>query len=328
VSERVLVTGATGFVGAGLVTALAHAGKKVRAATRRPEVASFPKRVEVVAVPDFREGVDWKAPLAGVDAVVHLAGIAHVGLKLDAAVYDRVIHVATAEMARACADAGVRRLLFLSSLRAQSGAAATHVLREDDAPEPSEHYGRAKLKAEAAVRACGSTWTILRPAVVYGPGVKGNLAGLMRVAATPWPLPFASFTNLRSLVGLENLIAAVGFALDADAAINQTYLVADPEPVTFADIVAALRRGMGRASRLYPVPPVLIAGALKALSRANVWDRLGGSLVVDSGKLIAAGWSPDRDTLAGLARMAEVTLAARATASCCATYAGKATSSS
>jgi UDP-glucose 4-epimerase len=201
-------------------------------------------------------------------------------------------------------------------------------LREDDVPEPSEHYGRAKLKAEAAVRACGSTWTILRPAAVYGPGVKGNLAGLMRLAATPWPLPFASFTNLRSLVGLENLVAAVGFALDAEAAINQTYLVADPEPVTFADIVAALRRGVGSSSRLFPVPPALFAAGLKAFGRGDVWERLGASLVVDSGKLIAAGWSPARDTLAGLARMAEATLAARATASCGASYSGKDTSSS
>jgi nucleoside-diphosphate-sugar epimerase len=327
VSDRVLVTGATGFVGVGLIEALARAGKRVRAATRRPEAASFPKGVEVVGVPDFRQAVDWQASLAGVDAVVHLAGIAHVGLKLDTAVYDRVIHLATAELARACADAGVRRLFFLSSVRAQSGAASTHVLREADVPKPVEDYGRAKLKAEAAVRASGAAWTILRPAVVYGPGVKGNLASLMRIAATPWPLPFASFNNLRSLVSLENLVAAVGFALDSDAATNQTYLVADPEPVTFAEIIAALRQGLARRSRLLPVPPAVFAGCLKALGRGDVWERLGGSLVVDPGKLIAAGWCPDRETCAGLVRMAAATLAAGAVADH-GNYPRKATSSS
>ena len=312
-SGRVLVTGASGFVGAALVAALVRAGKRVKAATRGPEARLFQGDVEVAAVPDFQDAVDWKPALAGVDTVVHLAGIAHVGLKLDPAVYDRVIHATTADLARACAQAGVRRLVFLSSVRAQSGAAAAHVLREDDAPHPAETYGRAKLKAEAAVRSGATPWTILRPAMAYGPGVKGNLASLLRIADTPWPLPFASFKNLRSLVSLENLIAAIMFALDSDAAVNELYLVADPKPATLAEIVAALRQGLGRPPRLYPVPPALFATVLTALGHADVWERLGGSLVVDPAKLIAAGWRPDADTKAGLARMAAATLRARAT---------------
>jgi nucleoside-diphosphate-sugar epimerase len=303
VNGRVLVTGATGFVGRALVADLLQTGNQVRAATRDPATAALPPDAEVVAVPDFRAPVDWAPLLDGVDAVVHAAGIAHVGPAVAADDYDRVVHQATAELANACAQTGVRRLVFVSSIRAQSGAAAGHVLRETDAPHPTEPYGRAKLRAEAAVRKAAVTATILRPVMVYGPGVKGNLASLMRLAATPLPLPFASFACKRSLVSLDNLISAIRFALDAPEAAGETYIVADPDPVSLAEIIAALRSGAGRSPGLVPMPPAGIAAALKLIGRADAWERLGGALVADPGKLIAAGWQPEADTGTGLARM-------------------------
>jgi nucleoside-diphosphate-sugar epimerase len=309
VSERVLVTGASGFVGAALVPALLKEGRRVRALARDRRAQSLPG-AEVAALPDLRGTVDWGPLLEGVGAVVHLAGVAHVGPRVDPAVYDRVNHVATAELAAGCAKAGVRRLVFVSSVRAQSGAAATHVLKETDAPRPSEPYGRSKLMAEQAVRSSAVPSTILRPAMVYGPGVKGNLARLMRLAASPWPLPFASFASKRSLVSLDNLIAAILHVLEAESAAGETYLVADPGPVTLAEILTALRRGAGRSPNLFPVPPALFETALKLAGRADVWERLGGALIVDASKLIAAGWRPDPDTKAGLARMVEASLRA------------------
>lgn len=303
-SERVLVTGASGFVGRALVATLLHEGRPVRAATRDPASCALPADAEIAALPDLREAADWAPLLDGVGAVVHLAGIAHVGPGVDAAVYDRVNHVATAELAAACAGASVRRLVFVSSVRAQSGAAVAHVLKESDAPRPSEAYGRSKLMAEEAVRSSAVSWTILRPVMVYGPGVKGNLARLERLAATPWPLPFASFTGRRSLVGLDNLVAAISLALDAKRMSGELFLVADPEPATLAEMLTALRRGAGRAPRLFALPPTLFEAALKLVGRGDVWERLGGELVVDPGKLIAAGWRPDPDTKAGLARLA------------------------
>lgn len=310
--SRVLVTGASGFVGAALVPALARAGKQVRAATRTPAAVCFSREVDVVAVPDFRQSVDWGPRLADIDAVVHLAGVAHVGLKRNAGVYDRVIHRATAELAQACARTGVRRVVFVSSIRAQCGARADHVLREDDPGQPTEDYGKAKLKAEAAVRASDVASTILRPAMVYGAGVKGNLATLQRLADTSWPLPFASFTNRRSLLSLDNLLAAIAFVLDADAAVGETYVVSDPKPVTLPEIIAALRQGAGRSPRLFPVPPQGFAAGLGLIGRRDMWARIGGALVVDPSKLMAAGWRPDADTRAGLARMARARLAAAA----------------
>ena len=303
-SARVLVTGATGFVGRALVDALADAGHRVRATTRQGAEAKFRVGVETVTTGDYRQPVDWAPLLTGVDSVVHLAGIAHIGPAIDEAAYDRVVHLATAELAAACSKAAVRRLVFMSSVRAQSGPAADGVLTENDAPRPTEAYGRAKLRAEAAVSAAGVPWTILRPTMVYGAGAKGNLARLLRVADSPWPLPFAGLANRRSLVSLDNLIAAVRFVLGADVAARQVYLVADPTPVTLPQIIAALRRGLGRAPRLYPVPPAAFAQAFKLIGRGDVWDRIGGSLVVDPGKLIAAGWRPDADTLGALARIA------------------------
>jgi nucleoside-diphosphate-sugar epimerase len=197
-------------------------------------------------------------------------------------------------------------------VRAQSGPTAPRGLTERDEPQPSEAYGRCKLKAEAAVRACAVASTVLRSVMVFGPGVKGNLASLMHLADTPWPLPFASFTNERSLVSLENLVSAITFVLGAEASIGETYIVADPKPVTTAEIVAALREGAGRPRRLYPVPPALFAAGFKAIGRGDIWERLGRRLVADPEKLMAAGWRPDPDTKAALIRMAAAVARARA----------------
>ena len=303
-SGRVLVTGASGFVGHALVRTLVSAGIPVRAATRTPSATAFPGGVEVVAVPDHMQPFDWAPVLDGVEGVVHLAGIAHIGPGTDPAVYDRVIHAATAELVAACSRAGIKRFVFMSSVRAQSGACADGVLTETDPPHPTEVYGRAKLAAEAAVKAADIAWTVLRPVMVYGPGAKGNIARLQRLAETPWPLPLASFTAHRSLVSLDNLTRAVVFALRAGVTERQTYLVGDPKPVTVAEIVAALREGLGRPPRLFAVPLPLFELPLKLLGLGDMWERLAGSLVVDPGKLIAAGWRPDADTLGALARMA------------------------
>ena len=303
-SGRVLVTGASGFVGRALVRALVAAGTPVRAATRDPAAVEFAGGVEVVAVPDYMQPVDWASVLDGVETVVHLAGIAHIGPGVDPAVYDRVIHAATAELAAACSRAGIKRFVFMSSVRAQSGPCARGVLTEADVPRPTEAYGRAKLAAETAVRDADVGWTVLRPVMVYGPGAKGNLASLQRVADTAWPLPLARFTARRSLVSVDNLSGAVLFALGAGATEHQTYLVADPRPVTVAEVVAAIRNGLGRPPRLFAVPLPLFELPLKLVGRGDVWERLAGSLVVDPGKLIAAGWRPDAGTRRALARMA------------------------
>ena len=300
---RVLVTGASGFIGNALVIALGATGHEVRAALRRPGQFDFPIRVEIVRHADLASPIDWMPLLVSVDAVVHLAGIAHVGSDVPDALYDRVNHLATAELAAAAKRAGVKRFVFISSIRAQSGPTADHVLTEADDPRPTDAYGRSKLAAEAAVRASGVHFTILRPVLIYGSGVKGNFAALARLAALPLPLPFAAFRNMRSLLGRDNLITAVLFVLGNTASSGETNLVADPEPLSVADIIAAVRQGLGRSPGLLNVPPSLVHMLLRISGRESLWSRLSGDLVVAPDKLIHAGWRPRSDTRAALARI-------------------------
>jgi UDP-glucose 4-epimerase len=300
---RILVTGASGFVGRALVAELANAGHSLRAAMRQP-ADIFPRPVEVIAVSDLTRPVEWRPLLRDIDTVVHLAGIAHAGPEIAEQAYDRVNRLATAELAAAAQTMGIRHLVFMSSIRAQCGPASETVLRETDAARPTDAYGRSKLAAEDAVRAAGVPFTILRPVLIYGAGVKGNFARLMALARKPWPLPFGLCRNRRSLLARRNLIDAVHFAIASPAAKGETYVVADPAPLTLAGIVTALRVGEGRRPGLLPVPPALIARVAAALGRAEEWQRVGGSQVADPARLMHAGWKPALETAGGLAALA------------------------
>jgi len=299
---RILVTGASGFVGRALVAELADAGHSVRAAMRQP-ADIFPRSVEVIAVSDLTRPVEWRPLLRDIDTVVHLAGIAHSGPEIAEEAYDRVNRLATAELAGAAKIMGIKHLVFMSSVRAQTGPASDTILRETDAPRPTDFYGRSKLAAEDAVRAAGVPFTILRPVLIYGPNVKGNFARLMALARKPWPLPLGLCRNRRSLLARRNLIDAVHFAVASSVAKGETYVVADPDPLTLAEIVTALRAGEGRGPGLLPVPPGLIALASNALGRADEWQRLGGTQVADPAKLMQAGWKPALHTREGLAAL-------------------------
>ncbi|NVO12692.1 MAG: NAD-dependent epimerase/dehydratase family protein [Rhodoplanes sp.] len=298
-TRRVLVTGATGFVGRALVPALAATGRLVRAAARTPASIRGGDRIEPAPLPDLADHVDWAPLLAGVDEVVHLAGMAHRSGVEDAG-YDRVIRGATGELARACMGRPIQRFVFVSSIGAQAGASATHAVSEADEPHPVTAYDRAKLAAEAELRATRIPFTILRPALVYGPHVKGNMALLMRISASPWPLPAAAFSNRRSLLALDNLVDALVFCLDNPATLGETYVVADPDPITLAEMITILREAAGRPAPGSPAPPAPFEILLRTNERSVLWDRIGGELVVDPGKLLATGWRPPVETRGGL----------------------------
>ena len=306
---RILVTGASGFIGRALVAELANAGHTVRAAMRQP-ADIFARSVEVIAVADLTRPFEWRPLLRDVETVVHLAGIAHAGAGIAEQAYDRVNRLATAELATAAKANNIRHLIFMSSIRAQSGPASAGVLRETDAARPTDAYGRSKLAAEDAVRASGVPFTILRPVLIYGTGVKGNFARLMALARKPWPLPLGLCRNRRSLLARRNLIDATHFVMTLPATKGETYIVADPAPLTLAEIVAALRAGEGRRPGLLPVPPALIALSARAAGRDEEWQRVGGILVADPGKLMRAGWKPAADTRGSLAELVRATVAA------------------
>ena len=303
---RVLVTGASGFVGRALTRALANAGIKVRAAARNVSAIPSGANIEAATLPDLSRPVDWRPLLRNIDAVVHLAGIAHVSEEIADAQYDRANRLATKELALAAAmTPDIRRLIFVSSIRAQSGPTSDHTLTENDPPMPTDAYGRSKLAAETFVRGYGVPATVLRPVVIYGEEARANIAQLIKIAGLPFPLPFGAFDNQRSLLALDNMISAIRFVLDTPSTAGETYLVSDPSPVSLADMIAILRRGRGRAPSLISVPPEWIGAALRAAGKNDIWERIGSSLIADSAKLRAAGWQPPTDTpraLAGLVR--------------------------
>jgi UDP-glucose 4-epimerase len=302
--RRVLVTGASGFIGRPLVAALDGAGYAVRAAVRDRRGPRFPPGVELAALPDLSAAIDWSPLVAETDAVVHLAGIAHVGPDMPEATYDQVNHLAAADLARASSAAGVKRFVLMSSIRAQTGAAADRPLTEADIARPTDAYGRSKLAAEAAVRAAGVPCTILRPVLIYGPGVKGNLASLLRLAALPIPMPFARLTNRRSMLALDNLIAAVRFALDDARAVNETFIVSDPDALSVAETISILRAALGRSPVLLAVPPGLMSMLLGLIGQRASFERLAGTLIAEPAKLLGAGWCPRVETRAALGEMA------------------------
>jgi len=299
-----LVTGASGLIGRAVVAASAARGATVRAAVRRPPLPAFAPGVEVVQHPDLRLPFDWDPLVAGIDTIIHLAGIAPTRRGVRPALFDIVNRQATARLAEAAARAGIRHFVFVSSIRAQSGPAADHALTERDAAAPTDAYGRSKLAAEAAVRASGVPFTILRPVPVYGPGVGGYVALLVRAARSPWPLPLKDFVSRRSLLGLDNFVSALAFVL-AQPAAGEIYVVADPGvPLRLGDVAATLRRAQGRWPLIVPFPTQYLELPLRLLRRADIWERLGGNLRVDAGKLIAAGWQPAHDTRSGLTALA------------------------
>ena len=301
--RRILVTGASGFIGRAVVPALAAAGHDVRAAVRRGP-APFGSPVEVVSHGDLGAEVDWRPLMAGMEFMVHLAGIAHTRPGLPEAGYDRINHRATAELAEAARAARIERLVLVSTVRAQAGPASDRTLTEADVPRPTDPYGRSKLAAEIALARSGVPFTVLRPVLVYGPGAKGNLRALMRLCALPVPLPLGALTNRRSLLSMQNLAAAILHVLSRDACGGETYVVADPQPLSLPEIVTALRAGFGKRPGLIALPGGLIRLGLAALGRAHNWDQLNGQLIVAPNKLIASGWRPDPDTKAALAALA------------------------
>lgn len=307
----IALTGATGFIGRYLLQDLPKRGFRVRALLRRP--ATVPLEAASAVIGDIARPQNMAAALADVDAVVHSAALApglHSGTPEDDY---RVLNTeATVALARAAERCGAKRFVFLSSIRAQAGPSAAAVLTESAPAVPESAYGRSKLAAEQGLDGLALDWVALRPVLVYGPGVRGNMAELVKLARSPWPLPLGALAAKRSLLALENLSAAVAAVLAAPGPLRRPFVVADREVLTVGEMVAALRRGFARPPGLFPVPTPLLRAGFGLTGRAETFRRIGEPLVVDTSALAALGWRPEVSTPEGLERLAaaEATIAA------------------
>ncbi|NIU05472.1 MAG: SDR family oxidoreductase [Gammaproteobacteria bacterium] len=308
---RVLVTGATGFVGRALCRELLRRGHTVVAAVRRE--AELPDGCETRLVAEIGPDTDWSATLVGIDAVAHLAARVHVmraSAADELAAYRRTNVEGTLRLARAAAQAGVERFVFLSSIKVMGEVSPHGPLTEADPPRPQDPYAVSKLEAERGLSEVAGRYAmglvILRPPLVYGPGVKGHFHSLLRLVDRGVPLPLGAIDNRRSLLYLGNLADAIGLCLSHPAAPGKTFLLRDGEDLSTPDLVRRLAAALGRRSFLFSFPPSWLLPMARALGRGGQAERLLGSLCLEDRPIRQElGWPPPFTVQDGLRETAE-----------------------
>lgn len=307
-----LVSGANGFVGQPLCEEIIRQGWQVRAAVRSP--CQLPVGVELVAIGAINFETKWADALSGVDVVIHLAARVHVmkDSATDPLAEFRAINVeGTMNLARQAAKAGVRRFVYLSSIKVNGEQTLPgRPFTADDVPAPLDPYGISKHEAEEGLRKLaqqtGIEVVVIRPPLVYGPGVKANFLNMMRWLHKGVPLPFGAINNRRSLVALDNLVDLVVTCLEHPAAANQTFLVSDGEDLSTTELLRRMAAALNVPARLLPVPHKLLEAGFKMVGKSDLAQRLCGSLQVDITKeCIMLDWKPLISVDEGLHRTAE-----------------------
>ena len=307
-------------MGRAMQEALLGRGFGVRAVRRPGSIAGTDadidaqQQVRAELLPlDITPTTSWADALRDCRSVVHLAALAHVplGRMDDALAACRAINtVATLNLARQAAGVGVRRFVFISSIKVNGESTQPgRPFTAADPPAPQDAYAISKMEAEIGLRKIadetGMEVVIVRPPLVYGPGVKGNFAELMRWVARGIPLPLAGIDNLRSLVALDNLVDLLLRCVEHPGAANQTFLVSDGEDLSTTDLLRRLAAAMGRPSRLFPLPQSWLRGAAALIGRGDAAARLCDSLQVDmTATREALGWTPPVGVDEGLRRAA------------------------
>jgi len=306
---NIIVTGATGFVGSRLVDRIGRQGVYgLTCAVRRAGSSSYGHEI---LVEGLNSDTDWSAALKDQEVVVHAAARAHV-MKEEAAdplaEYRKVNVDGTLNLARQAVDAGVKRFVYISSIKVNGEETIEGVpFNADDLPAPQDPYGISKMEAEECLKRLaaesGLEVVIVRPPLVYGPGVKGNFASMMKLIEKGLPLPLGAVGNKRSLVALDNLIDLIITCIDHPAAANQIFLAGDGEDLSTTQLLRGVARAMGKRPCLVPVPPGLLLVGASLLGKKAIAQRLLGSLQVDISKARdLLGWQPPLSVEEGLAK--------------------------
>jgi len=306
---KVLLTGATGFVGKELTRQLGRMdGVSLACAVRRPGSSQYG---EEFVIGELKATTDWSAALAGQNVVVHAAARAHVmrdETENPLAEYRRVNVDGTLNLARQAAEAGVSRFVFVSSIKV-NGEETGEGMRftADQLPAPEDAYGISKLEAEQALQALaeetGMEVVIIRPPLVYGPGVKGNFATMIKLVHKGLPLPLGAVHNKRSLVALDNLVDLIIACIGHPAAANQVFLAGDGTDLSTTELLRGIGKAMGKPARLIAVPPGLLMFGASLMGKKDVAQRVLGSLQVDISKARnLLGWEPPLSFEEGLRR--------------------------
>jgi nucleoside-diphosphate-sugar epimerase len=306
---KVLVTGAGGLVGQRLCQRLLEEGVDLRMAVRTRAAGS--NRFDQVATGSIDGATDWRAVLEGVQVVIHLAARVHVmrDSAADPLTAFRAVNLhGSLCLARQAVAAGVKRYVFVSSIKVNGESTEPgQAFQESDACNPQDPYAISKYEAEQGLRQLaadtGLEVVIIRPPLVYGPGVKANFAALMRAVRKGWPLPLGAVHNQRSLIALDNLVDFIITCSRHPKAANQTFLVSDGQDVSTTELVRGLAQAAGVPARLLPVPVWALTWAARLLGKADAVQRLCGSLQIDSAKACdVLGWAPPVSVPQGLRR--------------------------
>lgn len=312
---KVLVTGATGFVGGAIVQRLLSESQHVPIAAVRRLTGELSAELQTAHVGDLLPDTNWFQALNGVEAVIHTAARVHV--MRDAAIdplteYRRVNVEGTLNLARQAVEMGIRRFVFISSIKVNGESTSLgKPFRADDAQNPADPYGVSKQEAEQGLFALsektGLEIVCIRPPLVYGPGVKANFQSMMNWLFKGVPLPLGAVANnRRSLVGLDNLVDLIVTCLDHPAAANQVFLAGDGEDLSTTELLSRVGLALGKPARLMPVPPSLLMIGATLLGKRAVAQRLLGSLQVDISKARdLLGWVPPVSVDEGLKKTAE-----------------------
>lgn len=298
---RVVVTGASGFVGGALIISLLERGYLVSAAVRKGSSACLDSRVTKWVIDGLTGQQDWQSIVAGQQAVIHAAARVHVmnDASTDPLLEFRKINVeGSLNLARQAAAAGVKRFVFISSIKVNGEYTLPgKPYTAETVVAPTDPYGISKMEAEqgllAIAASTGMEVVIIRPVLVYGPGVRANFLSLMKLVDRGFPLPFGAINNRRSLVSLENLVDLIMLCLEHPAAVNQIFLVSDGEDLSTATLIRKIGEALNKRALLLPVSSWILGLSAKILGRKKLVNRLCGSLEVDISKTCELlSWTP------------------------------------